>query len=60
MTEQDALHKIIDALKEQRDEKLSQPFIKLANWTLDYDAARATAKAENKWIMAYFTRSYSP
>jgi hypothetical protein len=42
------------------EKKLTSNFITDGGWVLDYDAARAKAKAEGKLIFAYFTRSYSP
>jgi len=42
-----------------RDEKLALPVFKKADWTFDYDAARARAKKEGKVIFTYFSRSYA-
>ena len=47
-------------LVEQRAEKLAKPFVTSAPWMLDYDKARAAAKKQDKILLAYFTRSYSP
>ncbi|MHC5063232.1 MAG: thioredoxin domain-containing protein [Planctomycetota bacterium] len=44
----------------KREAKLASDWIKLADWVLDYDEARAKAKESGKPIFAYFTRSYSP
>ena len=44
----------------KREAKLAADWIKLADWVLDYDEARAKAKDSGKPIFAYFTRSYSP
>ena len=44
---------------ELRKEKLAKAVFQKADWMLDYDAARAKAKAEHKPIFAYFTRSYA-
>ncbi len=43
----------------KREAKLAADWIKLADWVLDYDEARAKAKETGKPIFAYFTRSYS-
>ncbi|MGE0145576.1 MAG: hypothetical protein AB7I19_20180 [Planctomycetota bacterium] len=48
-----------DELKAKLADKLAKPFVKHANWTTDYDAARARAKEEGKLVFTYFTRSYS-
>lgn len=48
------------SFEEKLAKKLESPFLKKAAWVLDYDAARAKAKAEKKPIFAYFTRSYAP
>ncbi len=48
------------SLEERLQKKLESPFLKNAPWVLDYDQARAKAKAEGKVIFAYFTRSYAP
>ncbi|GDY02865.1 hypothetical protein LBMAG49_21940 [Planctomycetota bacterium] len=42
-----------------RDEKLALPVFKKANWTFDYDAARAESKQSGKPIFVYFSRSYA-
>jgi hypothetical protein len=47
-------------LQQKRDQKLAKPEFKAAPWITDYEAALARAKAENKLVLAYFTRSYSP
>jgi len=41
-------------------QKLTKDFVKNAAWVTDYEEARTRAKAENKLIFAYFTRSYAP
>lgn len=43
-----------------REAKLASDWLKLADWHLDYDEARAEAKKTGKPIFTYFTRSYSP
>lgn len=48
------------SLEEKLAEKLKEPFVANAPWVLDYAEAMTKAKAENKIIFAYFTRSYSP
>ena len=47
-------------LQAKYDKKITAKYIAHGGWMLDYDAARAKAKAEGKLIFAYFTRSYSP
>ena len=49
-----------EQLKTQRADKLGKPFLKNANWLLDYDEARRVAQQEDKFLLTYFTRSYSP
>lgn len=49
-----------EALKAKRAEKLAKPVFQKAKWQLDYDQARAAAKQQGKWVLAYFTRSYAP
>ena len=46
-------------LVENRKKKLAKPFVKHGGWLLDYDKARAKAKAEDKFLLTYFTRSYA-
>lgn len=48
-----------EELVKLRDEKLALPVFKKANWTFDYDAARAEAKKSGKLIFTYFSRSYA-
>jgi len=40
--------------------KLFKPFVKNADWVLDFDEARRKSKERNKPIFAYFTRSDQP
>lgn len=47
-------------LQAKYEKKIAKEFISYGNWMLDYDAARAKAKAEGKLLFTYFTRSYSP
>lgn len=54
-----AQNKTQEQLIELRKEKLAKAVFQKAEWMLDYDAARAKAKAEQKPIFAYFTRSYA-
>ncbi|HEX5137180.1 MAG TPA: hypothetical protein VFY93_09420 [Planctomycetota bacterium] len=49
-----------DSLEQKLEHKLKEPFVSNAAWILDYAEAMKKAKAENKVIFAYFTRSYSP
>jgi hypothetical protein len=48
-----------DQLKTQRAEKMAKEVFKKADWTFDYDKARAESKKSGKPIFAYFTRSYA-
>ena len=48
-----------EQLKQQRTEKMAKEVFKKADWTFDYDKARADAKKTGKPIFAYFTRSYA-
>jgi hypothetical protein len=48
-----------EELEAKLAEKLEKPFVANAAWVLDYAEAKAKAKAENKVIFAYFTRSYA-
>ncbi|MHC4340063.1 MAG: hypothetical protein ACYSX0_07625 [Planctomycetota bacterium] len=46
---------------EQRfEQKVAKDFVKNADWVLDYDAVRKTAKDSRKLIFGYFTRSFEP
>lgn len=47
-------------LQAKYEKKVAKEFISYGNWMLDYDAARAKAKAESKLLFTYFSRSYSP
>lgn len=47
-------------LEDAFEAKLEKDFAKNAEWTTDFDAAKARAKEAGKPIFAYFTRSYSP
>ena len=42
------------------DKKITGPWIESGGWELDYDKALATATSEGKYVLAYFSRSYSP
>ena len=48
------------SLEEKLEAKLKEPFVSNAPWVLDLAEAMTKAKAENKIIFAYFSRSYSP
>ena len=48
-----------EQLARLRDEKMAQAVFQQADWTFDYDKARALAKSSDKLIFAYFTRSYA-
>ena len=47
-------------LQAKYEKKVAKEFVSFGNWILDYDEARAKAKAEGKLLFTYFTRSYSP
>mgnify|MGYP003654964456 CR=1 FL=1 len=47
-------------LRAKYEKKIAKDFVSYGNWMLDYDAARAKAKAEGKLLFTYFSRSYSP
>ena len=47
-------------MEDKLEEKLGKDFVKNAEWTTDFDAAKAKAKESGKAIFGYFTRSYSP
>lgn len=47
-------------LQEKLEAELKEPFLQNAPWVLDYAEAMQKAKAENKVIFAYFTRTYAP
>src|SRR5678816_3972798 len=49
-----------DDLVAKRDEKLKSEFLKKADWILDYDKARETARSTGKVLLALFSRSYAP
>ncbi len=49
-----------EQLKAQRAEKLEKSFLENANWILDYDEARKVAQKEGKFLLTYFTRTFSP
>jgi len=47
-------------LQDKYEKKIAKKFVADGGWVLDYDEARQRAKAEDKLIFIYFTRSYSP
>lgn len=47
-------------LKVLRDQKLKSPFLQKAAWTTSLASAKKSAKAGDKLILAYFTRSFAP
>ncbi len=49
-----------ESLIAKKEKKLAEDWLKNANWILDYDKARETAKKEKKLIFTYFARSYAP
>ena len=49
-----------DTMEEKLEAKMAKEFIKSAAWVTDYDKALEQAKAENKLVFGYFTRSYAP
>jgi len=48
------------SMEERLEAKLKKPFLKNAAWVLDFAEAKRQAKAQNRLIFAYFTRSYAP
>jgi hypothetical protein len=48
-----------EQLSELLDKKLAAPWLQKNRWIRDFAEALATAKAEEKLIFAYFTRSFS-
>jgi hypothetical protein len=48
------------SMEERLEAKLKKPFLKNAAWVHDFAEAKKKAKAENRVIFAYFTRSYAP
>ncbi len=49
-----------DDLRARYEQKLEHEFIEHGGWITDFDQARAKAKAEDKAIFVYFSRSYAP
>lgn len=49
-----------EELKEFYDSKLKEAWYTGGGWSTDFAAAKARAKKENKLLLAYFTRTYSP
>lgn len=47
-------------LEEKYQKKIETPFMKNVKWVQTYEEALKQAKAQNKLILGYFTRSYSP
>jgi len=48
------------SMEERLGAKLKKPFLRNAAWVHDFAEAKRKAKAEDRVIFAYFTRSYSP
>lgn len=48
------------SMEERKRQKLAEPWLKNADWILDYDKARKESELTGKPIFAYFTRSYAP
>lgn len=46
--------------KKNYEKKLKKDFISKVAWEKSFEAAKTKAKAENKLMMGYFTRSYAP
>lgn len=42
------------------DNKIAESWIKNGSWELDHSNALARAESEGKYVLAYFSRSYSP
>lgn len=49
-----------ETLRAKLEAKLAKPFLDHVAWVLDFDAALARARAEDKLVFAYFARSYHP
>lgn len=49
-----------DELKSRRDAKLKEAWVTKAPWITDYAKAKEAAKKDQKLILTYFSRSYSP
>jgi len=49
-----------EELKEKYENKIAEKWVSHGGWILDLDKAKEIAKKENKAILAYFSRSYSP
>ena len=50
----------VDENREKFEKKLKLEFIEHGGWITDYDKAREKAKAEDKVLFVYFSRSYAP
>jgi len=50
----------VEELKKRRDAKLGQAWLEANAWHTDFDDAKDEAFDEDKLLLAYFTRSYSP
>jgi len=48
------------AMQAKYEKKLQAEFIEHGGWIIDFDEAKEKAKAEDKLIFAYFSRSYAP
>lgn len=49
-----------DELRVKYEKKLEKEFVKKVAWKRELDEAMKEAKAQNRLILGYFTRSYSP
>jgi hypothetical protein len=46
--------------QDKYDKKITEAWIRSGSWELDHDSALARAESEGKYVLAYFSRSYSP
>jgi hypothetical protein len=51
---------LAQSMEDRKRAKLAEPWLKNAEWIVDYDKARKEAELTGKPIFAYFTRSYAP
>lgn len=51
---------LAQSMEERKQQKLGEPWLKNADWILDFDKARKESELTGKPIFAYFARSYAP
>ncbi|MCH2112346.1 MAG: hypothetical protein MK213_05760 [Planctomycetes bacterium] len=49
-----------DDLVAKYEKKIAKSWVAHGSWSEDFEGSLTRAKAENKVIFAYFTRSYAP